>query len=255
MRRDPGQATGVSSWVRGISFGRREATLECDLQERGLIGLEARAADGTEIGRIVEVVADEESGGVTHVVVETESGERLEAPITGLYLDPDTDFATFEADPSDEEPGDHAGDKVEPEDDYAPDDIDDEDEEDYEHEGQLVTEPEDPDETSSEEDLESREDWEDESYTPDSGYPRNDVYVDPDTGEEEVDPLLKENEDVKDDVADLLDGTSLEVRSAREGVVELTGAVATQGDLEEVVREIMGLDEVLDVDTTNVDVG
>jgi hypothetical protein len=56
-------------------------------------------------------------------------------------------------------------------------------------------------------------------------------------------------------VADLLDGTSLEVRSVREGVVELTGAVATQGDLEEVVREIMGLDEVLDVDTTNVDVG
>ena len=157
--------------------------------------------------------------------------------------------------PSDEEPGDHEGDKVEPEDDYAPDDIDDEDEEDYEHEGQLVTEPEDPDETSSEEDLESREDWEDESYTPDSGYPRNDVYVDPDTGEEEVDPLLKENEDVKDDVADLLDGTSLEVRSVREGVVQLTGAVATQDDLEVVVREIMGLDEVLDVDTTDVEVG
>ena len=221
------------------------------MQERSLIGLEARAADGSEVGRIVEVVTDEESGEVTHVVVETESWEWLEVPITGISLDPDVDFATFEADPSDEEPGDHEGDKVEPEDDYAPD----EDEEDYEHEGQLVTEPEDPDETSSEEDLESREDWEDESYTPDSGYPRNDVYVDPDTGEEEVDPLLKENEDVKDDVADLLDGTSLEVRSVREGVVQLTGAVATQDDLEEVVREIMGLDEVLDVDTTDVEVG
>src|SRR5215208_1348559 len=122
VRRDPGRATGVSSWVRGISLGRREATLECDLQERGLIGLEARAADGTEIGRIVEVVADEESGEVTHVVVETESGERLEAPITGLSLDPDADFATFEADPSDEEPGDHAGDEIEPDDDYAPGD-------------------------------------------------------------------------------------------------------------------------------------
>lgn len=225
------------------------------MQERSLIGLEARAADGSEVGRIVEVVTDEESGEVTHVVVETESGEWLEVPITGISLDPDVDFATFEADPSDEEPGDHEGDKVEPEDDYAPDDIDDEDEEDYEHEGHLVTEPEDPDETSSEEDLESREDWEDESYTPDSGYPRNDVYVDPDTGEEEVDPLLKENEDVKDDVADLLDGTSLEVRSVREGVVQLAGAVATQDDLEMVVREIMGLDEVLDVDTTDVEVG
>lgn len=209
------------------------------MQERGLIGLEARAADGTEVGRIAEVLADEESGEVTHVVVETEAGERLEVPITGLYLDPDADFATFEADPSDEEPGDHTGDEVQPE-------------EDYEHEGQLVTQPEDPEGAQAEDDLEAREDWEDESYTPDSGYPRNDVYVDPDTGEEEIDPLLKENEGVEDDVADLLEGTSLEVRSVKDGVVELTGAVATQEDLEEVVREIMGLDDVIEVDTTDV---
>jgi len=221
------------------------------LQERSLIGLEARAADGTEIGRIAEVVADEESGEVTHVVVETESGEWLETPITGLSLDPEADFATYEADPSDEVPGDHTGDEIEPEGDYAPGDG----EEDYEHEGQLVTTPENQDETRSEQDLESREDWEDESYTVDSGYPRNDVYVDPDTGEEEVDPLLKENKDLADDVADLLDGTNLVVASARDGVVALTGAMATQEDLKDVMREIMGLDEVLEVDTTDVDVG
>jgi len=223
------------------------------LQERGLIGLEARATDGTEIGRIAEVVADEESGEVTHVVVETESGEWLEAPITGLSLDPEADFATFEADPSDEEPGDHTGDEIEPKDDYAPGDVD--GEEDYEHEGQLVTAPEDQDEAQSEEDLEAREDWEDETYTADSGYPRNDVYIDPDTGEEVVDPLLKENEDLADDVADLLDGTNLVVSSTKDGVVALTGAMATKEDLEDVVREIMGLDEVLEVDTTDVDVG
>ena len=222
------------------------------MQERSFIGLEARAADGTEIGRIAEVVADEESGEVTHVVVETESGEWLEVPITNLSLDPDADFATFEADASDEKPGDHTGDEAEPKDYYAPDD---EDEEDFEHEGQLVTEPEDGHDPSSEEDLEAREDWEDHSYTSDSGYPRNDVYIDPDTGDEEIDPLLDENDDVKDDVEDLLDGTSLEVRSVSEGVVELTGTAATQGDLEEVMREIMGLDEVLEVDTTDVDVG
>jgi sporulation protein YlmC with PRC-barrel domain len=220
------------------------------LQERGLIGLEARAADGTEIGRIAEVVADEESGEVTHVVVETESGERLEAPITGLLLDPEADFATFEVDASDEEPGGHTFDEVEPEGDYAIGG-----EEDYEHEGQFVTAPEDQDEAQSEEDLEAREDWEDETYTADSGYPRNDVYVDPDTGEEVVDPLLKENEDLTDDVADLLDGTNLVVGSTKDGVVALTGAMATQEDLEDVVREIMGLDEVLEVDTTDVDVG
>ena len=222
------------------------------MQERSFIGLEARAADGTEIGRIAEVVADEESGEVTHVVVETESGEWLEVPITNLSLDPDADFATFEADASDEKPGDHTGDEAEPKDYYAPDD---EDEEDFEHEGQLVTEPEDGHDPSSEEDLEAREDWEDHSYTSDSGYPRNDVYIDPDTGNEEIDPLLEENYDVKDEVEDLLDGTSLEVRSVREGVVELTGTAATQDDLEEVMREIMGLDEVLEVDTTDVDVG
>jgi hypothetical protein len=225
------------------------------LQERSLIGLEARAADGSEIGRIADVVEDEESDEVTHVVVETESGEWLEVPITDLFLDPDADFAIFEADASDEEPGDHTGDEAEPDHYYAPDDIDDEDEKDFEPEGQLVTEPEDGHDPSSEEDLEAREDWEDHSYTSDSGYPRNDVYIDPDTGDEEIDPLLEENDDVKDDVEDLLDGTSLEVRSVREGVVELTGTAATQDDLEEAVREIMGLEEVLEVDITDVDVG
>lgn len=219
------------------------------MQERGFIGLEARAADGTEIGRIAEVVADDESGEVTHVVVETESGERLQAPITGLSLDPEADFATFEADASDEEPGDHIGD------DYAPDDLGEGAEEDYEHEGLFVAAPEDQDEAQAERDLAAREDWEDESYTPDSGYPRNDVYVDPDTGEEETDPLLKENEALVDEVADLLDGTELEVSSSRDGVVALTGAMATQEDLEEVMREIMGFDEVLEVDITDVDVG
>ena len=224
------------------------------MQERSLIGLEARAADGSEVGRIADVVADEESDEVTHVVVETESGEWLEVPITDLFLDPDADFAIFEADASDEEPGDHTGDEAEPDHYYAPDDIDDEDEKDFEPEGQLVTEPEDGHDPSSEEDLEAREDWEDHSYTSDSGYPRNDVYIDPDTGDEEIDPLLKENDDVKDDVEDLLDGMSLEVRSVREGVVELTGTAATQDDLEEAVREIMGLEEVLEVDITDVDV-
>jgi sporulation protein YlmC with PRC-barrel domain len=221
------------------------------LQERSLIGLEARAADGTQFGRIAEVATDEESGEVTHVIVETEEGEQLEVPITNLSLDPEADFTTFEADPSDEEPGDHTGDEIEPENDYALGGG----EEDYEHEGQLVTTPENQDETRSEEDLESREDWEDESYTVDSGYPRNDVYVDPDTGEEEVDPLLKENEDLADDVADLLAGTNLVVASTRDGVVALSGAMATQEDLEDVVREIMGLEEVLEIDTTDVDVG
>jgi sporulation protein YlmC with PRC-barrel domain len=224
------------------------------LQERSLIGLEARAADGTEFGRIAEVVTNEEGGGVTHVVVETEEGEHLEVPITNLSLDPDADFATFRADASDVEPGDHTDDEVEPEG-YAPGEIYDDGEEDYEHEGQFVTDPEDEIDAKQVEDLKTREDWEDESYTSDSGYPRNDVYIDPDTGEEEVDPLLSDNEDLHHDVADLLDGTNLRVSHVREGVVELSGAAATQEDLEGTKREVMGLDGVLEVDTTDVDVG
>ncbi len=226
------------------------------MQERSLIGLEARAADGSEVGRIVDVVEDEKSGEVTHVVVETERGEQLEIQITRLSLDPDADFATFHADPSDEEPGDHVEDREEPEG-YAPAQSD--APEDYEHENQLVTEPEDPADAQPPQDIvkESGEagDWQDEGFLPDSGYPRNDVYIDPDTGEEEVDPLTEDNETLADDVEDLLVDTGLEVRSARDGVVELTGAAATQEDLEEVVREVMGLDEVLEVDTTDVDVG
>jgi sporulation protein YlmC with PRC-barrel domain len=224
------------------------------LQERSLIGLEARVADGTEVGRIVEVVTDEDGGEVTYVIVETEEGEQLEVPITSLSLDPDADFATFRADASDVEPGDHTDDEIEPED-YAPEEIDDPSEEDYEHEGQLVTDPEDENEAKLVEDLKTREDWEDESYTSDSGYPRNDVYIDPDTGATEEDPLLSNTESVEHDVAELLDGTNLKVSNVREGVVELTGAASTQEDLDEIVREVMSLDEVLEVDTTDVDVG
>ena len=220
------------------------------MEERGLVGLEARAADGAEVGRIAEVIADEESGEVTHVIIERDE-ERFEAPISSISLDPGADFATFHADRSDEEPGDHIGDREEPEG-YAPGKSE---EEDYEHEGQLVSEPESPAEAQAEEDLESREDWEDETYTPDSGYPRNDAYVDPETGEVGTDPLIEENETLEDDVEDLLADTDLEVRSVEDGIVELGGAAATREDLDEIVQEIMGLDGVLEVDTTDVDVG
>ncbi len=226
------------------------------MEEQGLIGLGARTRDGTEIGRVLEVLTDEATGNVTHVVVETDEEEQMEIPIGDLDLDPDADFATFHADQSDEEPGDHLGDAERPEG-YAPAQSD---VEDYEHEGQFVTTPTDPDEAISTEDAQREADeaggWQDEgTNTVDSGYPRTDVYVDPDTGEEELDPAMKDNEILEDDVEDLVNGTELEVRAVREGVVELSGRAATQEDLDELVREILGLDSVLDVDTTDVDVG
>ena len=216
------------------------------MEERGLVGLEARTPDGAEVGRIAELITDEESGEVTHVVVERDE-ERFEVPISAISLDAGADFATFHADRSDEEPGDR-----EVPEGYAPQASG---EEDSEHEGQLAADPQSPAEAQAEEDLAAREDWEDETYTPDSGYPRNDAYVDPETGEEKTDPLLEENETLEDDVEDLLADTALEIRSARDGIVELTGAAARREDLDEVVREIMGLDGVLGVDTADVDVG
>ena len=219
------------------------------MEARNLVGMEARTASGEEIGRISDVLTDEDSGEVTHVVVERED-ERFEVPVAALSIDEEADFATFHADRSDEEPGDHTEDRLD-ENDYAPLESG---EEDYRHEGQFTTEPESPEEAQAPEDL-VREDWEDETYTPDSGYPRNDAYIDPDTGEEETDPLMKDSESVEDDVADLLDGTELLVRSVKDGIVELTGAAQRQEDLTESVEELMGLDGVLEVDTTDVSVG
>ena len=229
------------------------------MEERGLVGIEARTADGDAFGRISEVVVDED-GAITHVIVERDDGpdlERVEVPITSLSLDRDVDFATFHADPSDDEPGDHLGDEERAQG-YAPNQSDTDD---AEHEGQFVTAPTDPDEAVSLDAQASTEadeagGWQDEEFTTDdSGYPRTDVYIDPDTGDEEVDPLLKENETLKDDVDDLIVDTALKTRRAQDGVVELTGSAATQEDLDAVAHEIMGLEEVRDVDTTDVDVG
>jgi hypothetical protein len=225
------------------------------VEERGLVGLEARAFDGSVVGRILDVLTDEESGEVTHVLIEPDEGEQLEVPITAVNLDPEADFATFNADPFDDEPGDHLGDQVAPEG-YAPARSD--GPEDYEREGQFVTTPADPADAQPPEDIvkESGEagDWQDEAFLPDSGYPRNDVYIDPDTGEEEVDPRLEDNETLADDVEDLIVDTGLEVRSAEDGVVELSGSASTQEALEAATAEIMGLEEVREVDASDVDV-
>ena len=230
------------------------------MEERSLVGIEARTADGEAFGRITEVVVDED-GAITHVIVERDDGgselERVEVPITSLALDRDVDFATFHADPSDDEPGDHLGDEERPQG-YAPNqsDVDD-----GEHEGQFVTAPTDPNEAVSLEGEASTEadeagGWQDEdSTTAESGYPRTDAYIDPDTGEEVVDPALNEGVGVGDEAARLLAGTGLEVRAVKDGVVELTGAVASGEDLRESVDEVMGLTEVREVDTTDVDVG
>lgn len=232
------------------------------MEERGLVGLEARAGDGSDVvGRISEVITDEETGEVTHVLVthvveanDNRFEEQLEVPITSLDLDPEADFATFHSDPSDEEPGDHVDDDERPAG-YAPNrDVGPED---YPHDGQFVTTPTDPDEANPEEDAvrESGEAgaWQDEdSTTVDSGYPRNDAYIDPDSGLERE--RYPEGEDLRGDVEELLVGTELRVRDIIEGIIGLEG-VAEQVDLDDLIAQILELDGVLDVDATDVQTG
>jgi ParB-like chromosome segregation protein Spo0J len=122
------------------------------------------------------------------------------------------------------------------------------------HEGQFAAEPGSPNEAQSGKDL-VREDWQDEESTPDSGYPRNDAYVDPDSGEEAPAPEMTDNVTLRDDVENLISKTGLTIVTSNEGVVELAGSAARQEDLEETIAEITGLDGVLEVDTTDVEVG
>lgn len=210
--------------------------------------MEARLPDGTEIGRVSETILDEESGEVTHAVIEREE-ERFEVPVSSLSLDEEADFATFRPDSSDDEPGDHVEDEAEPEGE-APlqSDV-----EDYRHEGQLVGDPGSEDDAQAAEDL-VREDWQDEEFTPaDSGYPRTDAYINPETGEEEVDPAMNEDEGLGGEVERVLDGTGVGARATKDGVVELTGSVPGREDLDAVIEELMGLTGVLEVDATDVD--
>ena len=227
---------------------------------QGLIGLEAWAPDGTSLGRVTEVLTGEDDEGVvlvTHVVVESD-GEYQELPFSSVDLDPVADFVTSEPDAFDDEPGEHENEPIRPagyapnKPFFGPDDSP--------HDGQFVTSPRDPDEAASPTDIDREGDeaggWQDEgSNTVESGYPRNDVYIDPDTGNEIQEPLLKENEGLADDIADLVSDTSVEVAGEVEGVVQLSGSVGSREDLESIVSEIMAQTGVLGVDTADVDVG
>lgn len=220
------------------------------MEERGLVGIEARDAGGEELGRISEVVTDEESGEVTHVVVER-GEESIEVPIERLVLDPKADFATVNADTPDEEG------ELE---DYAPAEAP-PGEEDQRHEGQLVSEAEDPSEAKPPEELDRESGeaggWEDEASTPaESGYPRTDAYIDPDTGEAaEGYPEAGDTRSLEDTVAAMLEDTRLQAASISDGVVELVGEVSESAELERVTTGITTLEEVFEVDTAGVRVG
>lgn len=198
------------------------------MEGTGFIGLVARRSGGSEVGRITDVITDPEGGEVTHVVADT-GEERVEIPVSEVNLDSGTGAERSMEGPSLDE--------------------------DERHSGQLVAEPESEHEAEAGEDL-VREDWEDEASTPpESGYPRNDAYIDPETGEEREEYPEAEGDTTRAAVSVLLDGTGLEVSEVHDGVVRLTGVVSNREDLREVIKEVMGITEVREVDTTDVDVG
>lgn len=227
---------------------------------QGLVGLEAWAPDGTALGRVAEVLTGKDDDGVvvvTHLVVESD-GEYQELPFSSVDLDPEADFGAFRPDGFDDVPGEHEDELIRPagyapnKPFFGPDDSP--------HEGQFVTSPGDPDEATSPADVDREGDeaggWQDEgSNTVESGYPRSDVYIDPDTGDEIQEPLLKENVTLADDIADLISGTGVEVEGEVEGVVRLSGSAASQEDLESILSEIMAQTGVLGVDAGDVDIG
>jgi len=225
------------------------------VERENFLGLEVRANDGTDLGRVTDVIADEETGELTHLVLER-GGVDAEVAVSAVALDEDGEFATYIPDASDVEPGDHAGDKYEPEG-YSPVWEALPAEEDQERQGQFVHLG-DLDEPPVSPAQEAREDWEDESYEPDSGYPENDAFVDEQTGEET--DAYRDGDDLRADVTEVLDSTEvyddtgIRLRRIVDTVVVLEGAAASREDLDAVVAEILDLDGVADVDVTDVDV-
>ena len=235
------------------------------MERESFLGLEVRANDGTDLGRVTDVITDGATGEVTHLVLKW-GGVDTEVAVSAVALDEDGDFATYSPDASDVEPGDHVGDEYKPGDHvgdeykpggYSPAWEATPDQEDYERQGQFVHlgDLDDPPVSPAQV---AREDWEDESYEPDSGYPENDAFVDEQTGEETY--AYRDGDDLRADVAEVLDSTEvyddtgIQLRRIFGTVVVLGGVAASQEDLDAVVAEIMDLDGIADVDTTDVDV-
>jgi hypothetical protein len=235
------------------------------VEGESLLGLEVRANDGTDLGRVTDVIKDGATGEVTHLVLEWE-GVDVEVPLSAVTLDEDRDFATYSPDASYAEPGDYVGDEFKPGDHvadkykpggYSPAWEAIPDQEDYERQGQFVHVG-DLDEPPVSPAQEAREDWEDEPFEPDSGYPKNDAFIDEQTGEETY--AYRDGDDLRADVVEVLDSTEvyddtgIRLRRIVGKVVVLGGVAASREDLDAVVAELLDLDGVADVDTTDVDV-
>ena len=225
------------------------------MEAEGFLGLEVRASDGTDLGRVTGVITDRATGEATHLVLEW-GGVEAQVAASVVIIDKDGEFATYSPDASDVGPGDHAGDEYKP-DGYSPAWSATPDREDHDRLG-LFVHVGDLDEPPASPAQEAREDWEDESFEPDSGYPENEAFIDEQTGEETY--AYRAGDDLWADVAEVLDSTAvhddtgIRLRGIFGAVVVLGGEAASQGHLEAAVAEILELGGVADVDATDVDV-
>ena len=225
------------------------------MEGESFLGLEVRASDGTNLGRVTDVITDRATGEVTHLVLEW-GVVNVEVAVSAVALDEDVEFATYSPDASDVGPGDHVDDEYKPGG-YSPVWEVTPAQDDYERQG-LFVHVRDLDEPPASPAQVAREDWEDESYEPDSGYPENETFVDEQTGEETE--TYRDGDDLRADVEEVLDSTEvyddtgIRLRRIVGTVVVLGGAAASRVDLDAVVAEILDLDDVADVDTTDVDV-
>ncbi len=225
------------------------------MEREGFLGLEVRANDGTDLGRITDVVTERATGEVTHLILKS-GGVEAQVAVSVVTFDEDAEFATYSSDASDVEPGDHVDDEYRPGG-YSPAWAATPDQDDHERLGQFVHVG-DLDEPPASPAQEAREDWEDESYEPDSGYPENEAFVDEQTGEETE--AYRAGDDLRADVEEVLDSTEvyddtgIRLRRIVGTVVVLRGVAASKEDLDAVVAEVLDLDGVADVDATDVDV-
>jgi len=219
------------------------------------LGLDVKANDWTDLGRVTDVITDRATGEVIRLILER-GGVEVEVAVSAVSLEEDGEFATYSPDASDVKPGDHVDDGHEFGG-YSPVWVALPAQKDRGRQGQFVHTG-DFDEPPASPAQEAREDWEDESYEPDSGYPENDSFVDEQTGEETY--AYRGGDDLRADVAEVLDSTEvyddtgIRLQQIVGTVVVLGGVAASREDLDAVVAELLDLDGVVNVDTTDVDV-
>jgi sporulation protein YlmC with PRC-barrel domain len=83
------------------------------VEGESFLGLQVRANDGTDLGRVTDVITDRATGDVTHLVLKS-GGVDAQVAVSVVTFDEEGEFAIYSPDASDVEPGDHVDDGYKP---------------------------------------------------------------------------------------------------------------------------------------------